>query len=67
LSDPQKRAVYDQVGGDPEQRGGGGPTSSGMGGMHMRPGYNHMFFDEEINPEGKTSSQHFKDLTNIHF
>ncbi|KAG8727542.1 hypothetical protein FRC12_022415 [Ceratobasidium sp. 428] len=22
-----------------------------MGGMHMRPGYNHMFFEEEINPE----------------
>ncbi|CAE6418173.1 unnamed protein product [Rhizoctonia solani] len=52
LSDPQKRAVYDQVGGDPEQRGGGGSAaSSGMGGMHMRPGYNHMFFEEEINPE----------------
>ncbi|KAG9128532.1 hypothetical protein FRC07_003421 [Ceratobasidium sp. 392] len=53
LSDPQKRAVYDQVGGDPEQRGGGGGRSpgSGMGGMHMRPGYNHMFFEEEINPE----------------
>ncbi|KAF8757834.1 DnaJ protein [Rhizoctonia solani] len=52
LSDPQKRAVYDQVGGDPEQRGGGGSAaSSGMGGMRMRPGYNHMFFDEEINPE----------------
>ncbi|CAE7074872.1 unnamed protein product [Rhizoctonia solani] len=52
LSDPQKRAVYDQVGGDPEQRGGGGgAASSGMGGMHMRPGYNHMFFEEEINPE----------------
>ncbi|KAH7335455.1 hypothetical protein B0J17DRAFT_719983 [Rhizoctonia solani] len=50
LSDPQKRAVYDQVGGDPEQRGGGGSAaSSGMGGMHMRPG--HMFFEEEINPE----------------
>ncbi|KAG8756913.1 hypothetical protein FRC11_004928 [Ceratobasidium sp. 423] len=51
LSDPQKRAVYDQVGGDPEQRGGGGTPSSEMGGMHMRPGHNHMFFDEEINPE----------------
>ncbi|KAG8744993.1 hypothetical protein FRC10_009101 [Ceratobasidium sp. 414] len=53
LSDPQKRAVYDQVGGDPEQRGGGGGRSpaSGMGGMNMRPGYNHMFFEEEINPE----------------
>ncbi|CAE6457028.1 unnamed protein product [Rhizoctonia solani] len=50
LSDPQKRAVYDQVGGDPEKRGGGGSAaSSGMGGMHMRPG--HVFFDEEINPE----------------
>ncbi|KAG8717540.1 hypothetical protein FRC08_007269 [Ceratobasidium sp. 394] len=53
LSDPQKRAVYDQVGGDPEQRGGGGGRSSasGMSGMNMRPGYNHMFFEEEINPE----------------
>ncbi|KEP52770.1 endoplasmic reticulum protein [Rhizoctonia solani 123E] len=52
LSDPQKRTVYDQVGGDPEQRGGGGgAASSGMGGMHMRPGFNPMFFDEEINPE----------------
>ncbi|KAJ1306634.1 hypothetical protein OPQ81_007630 [Rhizoctonia solani] len=30
---------------DPQKR------AVGMGGMHMRPGYNHMFFDEEINPE----------------
>ncbi|QRW02894.1 DnaJ domain protein [Ceratobasidium sp. AG-Ba] len=52
LSDPQKRSVYDQVGGDPEQRGGGGRSpTSGMSGMNMRPGYNHMFFEEEINPE----------------
>ncbi|KAG9102954.1 hypothetical protein FRC06_000659 [Ceratobasidium sp. 370] len=52
LSDPQKRAVYDQVGGDPEQRGGGGRSpASGMNGMGMRPGYNQMFFEEEINPE----------------
>ncbi|KAF8605828.1 DnaJ-domain-containing protein [Ceratobasidium sp. AG-I] len=52
LSDPQKRSVYDQVGGDPEQRGGGRSSAGeGMGGMHMRPGYNHMFFEEEINPE----------------
>lgn len=30
--------------------------------MNMRPGHNHMFFDEEINPEGETSWLCFKVL-----
>jgi DnaJ family protein B protein 12 len=64
LSDPQKRAVYDQVGGDPEQRGGGGgrsPGGRGMAGMNMRPGLNQMFFEEEINPEGTLDLEIFVD------
>ncbi|GAA5979715.1 hypothetical protein JCM11641_004062 [Rhodosporidiobolus odoratus] len=65
LSDPQKRAVYDQTGGDPDSRGGGGgggggggfsPSSFGGGGGTRFPGFagqhgNYGGRGEEISPE----------------
>ncbi|KAI8069145.1 hypothetical protein BC940DRAFT_298003 [Gongronella butleri] len=46
LSDPQKRAVHDAGGGDPEQRGGGGGGFPGFHGFQAHPG-----FEQEISPE----------------
>lgn len=48
LSDPQKRAIYDSSGGDPESRFGGG--SSGTPGF-ARSHSGGMAFDGEISPE----------------
>ncbi|ORX53051.1 DnaJ-domain-containing protein [Hesseltinella vesiculosa] len=46
LSDPQKRAVHDAGGGDPEQRGRGGGGFSGFQGFSSSGG-----FEQEISPE----------------
>ncbi|KAK4512778.1 uncharacterized protein ATC70_003484 [Mucor velutinosus] len=48
LSDPQKRAVHDAGGGDPEQRGGGG--GPGFSGFRSQ-GFGASPFGEEISPE----------------
>ncbi|GAA6021777.1 hypothetical protein JCM10207_002054 [Rhodosporidiobolus poonsookiae] len=55
LSDPQKRAIYDQTGGDPDSRGGGGGGGGG-GGFARHPGFaggggGGGGGGEEINPE----------------
>ncbi|GAA5852946.1 hypothetical protein JCM8547_004744 [Rhodosporidiobolus lusitaniae] len=56
LSDPQKRAIYDQTGGDPESRGGGGGGGGG-GGFARHPGFSRGGFggdgdgQEELSPE----------------
>ncbi|KAI9468233.1 MAG: hypothetical protein EXX96DRAFT_543900 [Benjaminiella poitrasii] len=48
LSDPQKRAIHDAGGGDPEQRGGGGhPGFSG----YRAQSFGASPFGEEISPE----------------
>jgi DnaJ homolog subfamily B member 12 len=49
LSDPQKRAVFDSSGTDPESRFGGG-SSSGSPGFARSPG-GGMAFGDEISPE----------------
>ncbi|KAI7906842.1 uncharacterized protein BX663DRAFT_493972 [Cokeromyces recurvatus] len=52
LSDPQKRAIHDAGGGDPEQRGGGGGGGgfSGFSGYRAQ-NYGASPFGEEISPE----------------
>ncbi|GAA5993367.1 hypothetical protein JCM10908_002631 [Rhodotorula pacifica] len=51
LSDPNKRSIYDQTGGDPDSRGGGG----GGGGFARRspagPGFQGGFGGEDVSPE----------------
>ncbi|KAK6347672.1 hypothetical protein TWF718_005511 [Orbilia javanica] len=54
LSDPQKRAIYDKTGGDPESRNFGGSSAGGGGGgpfagFQARPGRPQ--FTDEISPE----------------
>ncbi|KAI8639517.1 hypothetical protein BD408DRAFT_349749 [Parasitella parasitica] len=49
LSDPQKRAIHDAGGGDPEQRGGGG-GHPGFANFHSQ-GFGASPFGEEISPE----------------
>ncbi|GAA5824462.1 hypothetical protein JCM11251_000435 [Rhodosporidiobolus azoricus] len=58
LSDPQKRAIYDQTGSDPDSRGGGGGGGGG-GGFARHPGFGGGGFggrgggmgQEEMSPE----------------
>ncbi|GJJ11306.1 hypothetical protein Clacol_005538 [Clathrus columnatus] len=53
LSDPQKRSIYDQSGGDPESRFGGG-GGGGDGGEHMAQHFRFgggPGFEGEISPE----------------
>ncbi|KAI8145780.1 DnaJ domain-containing protein [Fennellomyces sp. T-0311] len=47
LSDPQKRAIHDAGGGDPEQRGSGGVPPGFRGGFRQANG----FAGDEISPE----------------
>ncbi|TFK62999.1 DnaJ-domain-containing protein [Pluteus cervinus] len=49
LSDPQKRAVYDRSGGDPESRFGGRSPDSGFGGGGTT--FNGGNFEGELSPE----------------
>ncbi|KAK6518865.1 hypothetical protein TWF281_003556 [Arthrobotrys megalospora] len=53
LSDPQKRAIFDKTGGDPESRNFGGSSSAGgaspFAGFQARPGRPQ--FTDEISPE----------------
>ncbi|KAI9495625.1 hypothetical protein BDB00DRAFT_812684 [Zychaea mexicana] len=51
LSDPQKRAIHDAGGGDPEQRGSGGMGGAGFRGFHTRQAGGGGFAGEEISPE----------------
>ncbi|KAL1740864.1 hypothetical protein HDZ31DRAFT_67498 [Schizophyllum fasciatum] len=48
LSDPDKRAIYDRSGGDPESRSGGMPSRSAAPGFRTQ-GFNS--FDGEMSPE----------------
>lgn len=51
LSDPNKRTIYDQTGGDPDSRGGGG---GGGGGFARRPagaGFQGGFQGDDVSPE----------------
>lgn len=54
LSDPDKKAKYDQFGGDPDSRFGGGssagPGASPFSGFARSQGRGPMF-DDEISPE----------------
>lgn len=50
LSDPQKKAIYDAGGGDPEQRGGGGGRHPGFSGFSSQ-GFGASPFGEEVSPE----------------
>jgi DnaJ homolog subfamily B member 12 len=55
LSDPDKKARYDQFGGDPDNRfsssGSGGATSSPFSGFAHSPGQRGGFYEDEISPE----------------
>lgn len=54
LSDPDKKARFDQFGGDPDNRfssSGGGTTSSPFSGFARSPGGRNPMFDAEISPE----------------
>lgn len=56
LSDPQKRAIFDQTGDDPEARfspgaGGGGPAGNPFAGFTGAPRGNGGMFEAEISPE----------------
>jgi DnaJ homolog subfamily B member 12 len=55
LSDPDKKARYDQFGGDPDNRfsssGGSGAASSPFSGFARSPGPREGFYEDEISPE----------------
>jgi DnaJ homolog subfamily B member 12 len=51
LSDPQKRAIYDRSGGDPESRFGGGPSDGSGSTAFARSPSGGMAFEGEISPE----------------
>jgi DnaJ family protein B protein 12 len=50
LSDPQKRAIHDAGGGDPEQRGGGGGGHPGFSGFRAQ-NFGASPFGDELSPE----------------
>jgi curved DNA-binding protein CbpA len=52
LSDPEKKAKFDQFGGDPDNRFGPGAASSPFGnGFAHSPGTRNPMFDDELSPE----------------